>query len=68
MYPKKTHQKAIRSLAYKWDRILWRCWKDNTAYDEEKYLAALMRKNSPLIKLMEIENKAQQSPSATKSI
>jgi transposase len=64
----KTHQKAIRSLAYKWGRILWRCWKDNTAYDEEKYLAALMRKNSPLIKLMEIENKAQQSPLATKSI
>lgn len=64
----KTHQKAIRSLACKWGRILWRCWKDNTAYDEEKYLAALIRKNSPLIKLMEIENKAQQSPLATKSI
>jgi hypothetical protein len=28
-------------------KILWRCWKDNTAYDEEKYLAALARKNRP---------------------
>jgi transposase len=64
----KTHQKAIRSLAYKWGRILWRCWKDNTAYDEEKYLSALTRKNSPLIKLMELENKSQQLPSGTKLI
>jgi hypothetical protein len=29
------------ALAYKWGRILWRCWKDNNAYDEEKYLAVL---------------------------
>jgi transposase len=64
----KTHQKAIRALAYKWGRILWRCWKDNTAYDEEKYLAALTRKNSPLIKLLELENKLQQSPSEMQSI
>lgn len=56
----KTHQKAIRALAYKWGRILWRCWKDNIAYDEEKYLAALTQKNSPLIKLMEFESKEQQ--------
>ncbi|NJK52689.1 MAG: IS110 family transposase [Leptolyngbyaceae cyanobacterium SU_3_3] len=48
----KTHQKAIRSLAYKWGRILWRCWQDNTPYDEQKYLAALARKKSPLIKLL----------------
>ena len=48
----KPHQTAIRALAYKWGRILWRCWQDNTIYDEEKYLAALTRKNSPLIKLL----------------
>lgn len=46
----KTHQTAIRALAYKWGRILWRCWQDNTPYNEEKYLAALARKKSPLIK------------------
>jgi hypothetical protein len=34
----KSHQKAIRALAYKWGRILWRCWQDRAAYDEEKYL------------------------------
>jgi Transposase IS116/IS110/IS902 family len=48
----KSHQKAIRALAYKWGRILWRCWQDRTAYNEEKYLAALARKKSPLIKLL----------------
>jgi transposase len=48
----KSHQTAIRALAYKWGRILWRCWQDNTPYDEERYLAALSRKKSPLIKLL----------------
>jgi transposase len=48
----KSHQKAIRALAYKWGRILWRCWQDGTPYDEEKYLAALKRKKSPLIELL----------------
>jgi transposase len=49
----KSHPKAIRALAYKWGRILWRCWQDGTAYDEEKYLAALKRKKSPLIALLD---------------
>ncbi len=48
----KSHQKAIRALAYKWGRILWRCWQDRTPYDEEKYLAALRCKNSPLVALL----------------
>jgi transposase len=48
----KSHQKAIRALAYKWGRILWRCWQEGTAYNEEKYLAALARKQSPLFKLL----------------
>jgi transposase len=46
----KSHQKAIRALAYKWGRILWRCWQDRTPYDEDKYVAALKRKQSPLVK------------------
>jgi hypothetical protein len=48
----KSHQKAIRALAYKWGRILWRCRQDRTAYDEERYLAVLARKKSPLLKLL----------------
>ncbi|NJL42670.1 MAG: IS110 family transposase [Cyanobacteria bacterium CRU_2_1] len=48
----KSHQKAIRALAYKWGRILWRCWQDGKPYDEAKYLEALRRKKSPLIQLL----------------
>jgi len=35
-------------LAFKWIRILFRCWKDRVAYDEKKYLEALARRGSPL--------------------
>ena len=46
----KTHQMAIRALAYKWIRILWRCWQDRKPYDEAKYLMALKKQGSPLVK------------------
>lgn len=45
----KTHQMAIRALAFKWIRILWRCWQDRKPYDEAKYLMALKAKGSPLV-------------------
>jgi transposase len=44
----KGHHAAVRALAFKWIRILFRCWKDRVAYDENKYLAALARRGSPL--------------------
>ena len=46
----KTNPKAIRALAFKWIRILFRCWKDRTSYDEARYLMALKKKGSPLVK------------------
>jgi len=46
----KTHQMAIRALAYKWIRILWRCWQDRKPYDEARYLLALKEQGSPLVK------------------
>jgi transposase len=45
------HHAAVRSLAFKWIRIVFRCWKDRVAYDESKYLAALAKRGSPLGKL-----------------
>jgi transposase len=39
----------IRALAYKWVRILWKCWHDQVAYDETKYLACLRLKGSSLV-------------------
>lgn len=45
----KTHQMAIRALAFKWIRILYRCWQDRVPYDEAQYLMALKKKGSPLV-------------------
>ena len=45
----KTHQTIIRALAYKWIRILHRCWLDRKPYDEAKYLLVLKKKQSPLL-------------------
>lgn len=42
------HQ-AIRALAFRWIRILYRCWKSNTPYQEERYLESLQRRGSPLM-------------------
>jgi len=41
------HHAAVRELEYKWLRILYRCWKDRTPYDEARYLAARERATPP---------------------
>jgi transposase len=51
-----THQAAVRALAFKWIRILYRCWQERTPYDESTYLQALIRRNSSLI-----QNRAKAS-------
>lgn len=43
----KKHHAILRALAFKWQRILWRCWHDNVPYDESRYLAALDLHQSP---------------------
>src|ERR1700724_1095703 len=42
------HHAAVRALAFKWIRVVFRCWKDGVAYDESKYLASLARRGSHL--------------------
>lgn len=44
-----THQAAVRALAFKWQRILYRCWQTRTPYDESTYLNALKKRGSPLL-------------------
>jgi transposase len=44
-----SHRVAVRALAFKWMRILYRCWKTRTPYDESVYLNALRRRGSPLL-------------------
>lgn len=42
----KSHQSTLRSLAFKWARILYRCWKNREMYNETKYLLVLKEKQS----------------------
>jgi transposase len=48
-----SHQTAVRALAFKWIRILYRCWKTRTPYDEARYLRALQERGSSLLKMAE---------------
>ena len=45
----KSHQRAVRAVAFKWMRIVFRCWQTRKPYDEAKYLLALKAKGSPLL-------------------
>jgi transposase len=45
-----SHHAAIRALAFKWIRIIYRCWKERTVYDEARYIQALWAQHSPLVK------------------
>jgi len=42
------HQAALRSLAFKWIRIIYQCWKTKIPYDELLYLKALKERGSKL--------------------
>ena len=48
---KKSHHAAVRALAFKWIRIMFRCWKDGKPYEEQAYMAALQKRNSPVAAL-----------------
>ena len=40
----KDHRAAVRALAFKWIRIIWRCWQTRTPYNEVIYLESLRKK------------------------
>jgi len=48
----KGHHAAVRSLAFKWIRIAFKCWQDGVPYDDSRYVASLRRHGSPLIRAM----------------
>lgn len=48
----KSHWVIIRALAYKWIRILFRCWQEHTPYDELRYLKSLQKSRSPLLQYL----------------
>lgn len=46
------HHQAVRALAYKWIRILYKCWKERTPYDDGHYMSMLKKRGSGLIKII----------------
>lgn len=44
----KGHHAAIRAVAFKWIRIMWRCWQDRLPYDEIAYIKTLQKRGSYL--------------------
>ena len=40
----KSHHTAVRALAFKWMRILYRCWKNREPYQEHLHLANLAKR------------------------
>ncbi len=41
----KRHHVIVRALALKWIRVLFRCWKDRTPYDQARYLKVLEQRH-----------------------
>jgi transposase len=50
----KSHQAAVRALAFKWIRIIYHCWKNRTIYNEHIYLKALERTKAPLLNFLQV--------------
>ncbi|SOE97392.1 Transposase [Burkholderia sp. D7] len=44
-----SHHIAVRALAFKWIRILYRCWQARTPYNETAYLNVLRKRGSLLL-------------------
>jgi transposase len=47
----RKHHTAVRALAFKWQRIIWKCWQDRTPYDENTYMRSLQQRNPALHQL-----------------
>jgi transposase len=43
-----SHHAAIRALAFRWIRVIVRCWKDGKPYDDSHYTKRLIEAGSPL--------------------
>jgi len=53
----KAHNAAVRALAFKWIRVIWKCWQTRTPYNEVIYLESLRKNGSSLLKFA-AENQA----------
>ena len=58
----KSRQAAVRALAFKWMRIIWKCWQTRTPYNEAAYLENLRKRNSPLLASLALAPAPSPSP------
>jgi len=49
----KPHHTAVRALAYKWQRVIFRCWQTRTPYSDARYEQALKKAQSPVAGLFD---------------
>ncbi len=49
------HHAAVRSLAFRWIRIIFHCWKERVPYCEHTYCQSLVRRHSPLAQLLSVQ-------------
>jgi transposase len=45
---KMDHHEAVRKLAFKWQRIVWRMWQEHRPYEEARYSGSLQKHGSQL--------------------
>src|SRR5436190_559082 len=53
---------VVRKLAFKWLRIIYRCWQTRTPYDEAWYLESLRRSGSPIWQYLQKNNTLAPAP------
>src|SRR5438067_7355294 len=51
----KTYPTAVRALAFKWQRIMFVCWRDRVLYHETIYLDSLKHRGSYLARKLDQE-------------
>jgi len=44
----RKHNAAVRALAFRWIRVIVRCWKDRAPYDDARYSKRLAASGSPV--------------------
>jgi transposase len=51
------HNAAVRALAFKWIRIIFRLWKTSETYSEVRFIEQLKTRNSPIVNFLETNEK-----------
>jgi len=65
----KPHHTAVRALAYKWQRVIFKCWQTRKPYNDQLYEDALRKSNShlvPLFKKVELGKSPFKTPAEDK--